>query len=63
MKLLNILADLIKTPHAPRFYRQLQDYYNNIGMYNEATALSLLIEQRFPENNDSTDNTFVANQE
>ena len=54
LSLSEIFAGIIDNPFTPRFYKELQDYYNRSGMDNEAKALSFLISKKFDEKNDNT---------
>lgn len=44
-----ILANLVKNPFAPRFYRQLKEYFLSISKKNEAEAVDFLLKTRFGE--------------
>ena len=56
LQVFKILRDMINKPFAPKFYKDLQNYYRNKGMENEAKAFEYLMEIRFNDNN-SHDNT------
>lgn len=47
---------MINKPFAPKFYKDLQNYYKNKGMQNEADAFEYLMKVRFHANN-THDNT------
>lgn len=57
MELYKILANLVQNPLAPRFYRELRDYYLRVGKANEAAAFDQLIEHKFGKKHDSVDNS------
>lgn len=44
------LVEMIKNPDAPKFYRDLQKFYKNKGMENEAQAFLKLLEIKFNKN-------------
>jgi len=56
LKLFKIFSDMIDKPFAPKFYKDLQTYYRNKDMKNEADAFEHLMRIRFHDN-DSHDNT------
>jgi len=47
---------MIDKPFAPKFYKDLQHYYESKGMKNEAEAFEHLAKVRFDDNN-SNDNS------
>jgi hypothetical protein len=47
---------MMDKPFAPKFYKDLQTYYRNKGMKNEADAFEHLMRTRF-DDNDPHDNT------
>lgn len=52
MDIFHILAAILDKPNAPKFYRELRDYYKNNGMLNNASAVDYLIESRFKKKDD-----------
>ena len=60
MELYQILINLVKHPSAPRFYRELRDYYLKSGMFNEAAAFDRLLEHKFGEKNDPINDSFAS---
>lgn len=48
---------LLDKPAAPKFYRELRDYYENKGLLNEASAIDHLIELKFKKNENPADNS------
>lgn len=50
MEVYKLLAELIKNPSAPRFYRKLEELYKKMNMKNESDAFRNLIETRFNKN-------------
>ena len=54
MEIYQILLAILDKPNVPKFYRELRQHYQTIGMLHEASAISHLIEKKFDKN----DNTF-----
>jgi|694.fasta_scaffold00503_42 hypothetical protein len=53
MEILQIFGALIDKPDVPRFYRELQHYYQKNNMLHEASSVSFLIENKFGKNNEN----------
>jgi len=49
MNISEIYISLLNNPHAPRVYRSLRDYYQQVGMANEAEAFTTLLMDNFGE--------------
>ena len=58
MDIYQIFLALLDKPDAPKFYRELRNYYKTIGLLNEASAIDHLIENKFKKNENSSDNSF-----
>jgi hypothetical protein len=56
MKVYSLYFDLLANPFAIKIYRDLQEYYLDRGMIEEANAFSDLIQFRI-KNYDTSDNT------
>lgn len=54
MDVYRILVELLDKPNAPKFYRNLYNFYKLKNMENEAEAFLYLIENKFDKND--TDN-------
>ena len=53
-----IIIDILKTPDAPKCYRDLKKYFTNRNMLKEASAVDFLIEKKFDKNkNDTSDDS------
>tara|TARA_Y100000034_G_scaffold104648_1_gene131345 strand:+ start:8979 stop:9161 length:183 start_codon:yes stop_codon:yes gene_type:complete len=52
---LDLLASIIANPLHARHYRVLAELYKKQGRVKEYSALSFLIEKRFPKNDNDTD--------
>ncbi len=50
MDIYKIMISLLDNPFAPKFYRELRDYYAKTGKINESLAFDHLIEQKFGKN-------------
>jgi hypothetical protein len=50
MEVYKILLEVINNPEAPKFYRDLQNFYKNEGMENESEAFLKLLEIKFKKN-------------
>jgi len=50
MEVYEILFELIKNPDAPKFYRDLHNFYSKLGLTNESEAFLHLLEIRFKKN-------------
>jgi hypothetical protein len=50
MEVYEILYELIKNPEAPKFYRDLQNFYEKLGLKNESEAFLKLLEIKFKKN-------------
>jgi hypothetical protein len=55
MKPTKLYADLQINPRNKAAYRRLVDYYESIGMDNEAKAFKDLIERKFNDNSANSD--------
>lgn len=62
MEIYQILLAILDKPNVPKFYRELRQYYQTIGMLHEASAVGHLIENKF-EKNDNTFNCSNDNKE
>lgn len=47
MDLYKILISILDKPDVPKFYRDLQIYYQTLNKTQESSAISYLIEQKF----------------
>lgn len=47
MEIYQILLEILNKPDAPKFYRELRNYYQNNNLTHEASAISYLIENKF----------------
>ena len=59
MDIYQIFLELLDKPDAPKFYRELRNYYQNNNLLNEALAIDYLIENKFKKNENSIDNSFI----
>lgn len=59
MDIYQIFLAILDKPDAPKFYRELRDYYKNNNLLNEASAIDHLIENKFKKNENSIDNSLV----
>lgn len=50
MDVYKLLLDILEKPDASKFYKNLRDYYQYIGLSQEASAISFLIEKKFEKN-------------
>lgn len=50
MDVFKILLEVINNPEAPKFYRDLQNFYKEAGMENESEAFLELLEVKFKKN-------------
>ena len=58
MDVYKVLINLLDKPDAPKFYRELRNYYQTKGLVHEATALDYLLEIKFQKKDDnSSDNS------
>lgn len=57
LKLFNLLTDMVEKPFVPKFYKDLQSYYESKGMKNEADAFEYLLKEKFKNDNSSDDNS------
>lgn len=55
LKLFKLFSDMIDKPFAPKFYKDLQTYYRNNSMKNEADAFDYLMRIRFHDNDSHGD--------
>lgn len=55
MEITKLYADLQINPRNKAAYRRLIDYYESIGMENEAKAFEELIERKFNDNDSHPD--------
>jgi hypothetical protein len=55
MEITKLYADLQINPRNKAAYRRLVDYYESIGMENEAKAFEELIERKFNDNDSHPD--------
>ena len=53
MQLHEIFLSILDKPHIPRFYRELQNFYNDAKMYDESSAIVFLIENKFGKKNEN----------
>jgi hypothetical protein len=57
MELTQIFLSILDKPEVPRFYRELQTYYQKSNMSEEAQAIGFLVEKKFEKKNEvSSDN-------
>jgi hypothetical protein len=49
MEIYKILIAILDKPNVPKFYRELRNHYQKNGLFNEAAAISHLIEKKFNE--------------
>jgi len=63
MEIYQILLAILDKPDVPKFYRELRQHYQTIGMEHEASAISHLIEKKFEKKDVSTPNDLPDNQE
>jgi len=47
MEIYQILISLLERPDSPKYYRELRDYYQKLGLENETEAITYLIERKF----------------
>ena len=59
MDIYQIFLELLDKTDAPKFYRELRNYYQNNNLLNEALAIDYLIENKFKKNENSIDNSFI----
>lgn len=51
-----IMYELIDSPDAVKFYRELKKYYDINQLTNESLAITHLLEQKFEKNNENSPN-------
>jgi hypothetical protein len=50
MEIYKILLEILNKPEAPKFYRELSNYYEKNKKIQEASAIKYLLEQKFKKN-------------
>lgn len=61
MEISQIFASILDKPDAPKFYRELQSYYQKKNLTDEALAIGFLLENKFGKNNEqSFDGEYVG---
>lgn len=63
MEIYQILLAILDKPNVPKFYRELRNHYQTIGMQQEASAISHLIEKRFDKKDAIALDDSIDNQE
>lgn len=54
MDVFQILLNILDKPSAPKFYRELYNYYKSKNMQNETEAIRYLIENKFNKNENNS---------
>jgi hypothetical protein len=54
MQINEIFLSILEKPNIPRYYRELQSFYKNIKMFDEASAIGYLLENKFEKKNENT---------
>ena len=63
MEPVQIYNSMIEKPNVPKFYRELQAYYQEHGMLQEAKAVGSLIENKFIKNHEKPPSNSHIDQE
>jgi|694.fasta_scaffold106166_6 hypothetical protein len=64
MEISQIFASMLDKPDAPKFYRELQSYYQKKNLNDEALAIGFLLENKFGKNNEqSSDGEHVSEEQ
>jgi hypothetical protein len=63
MEVSEIFFDLLKTPNAQRWYRELKNFYLKNNYVEEADAINYLLEEKFGKKNEKTSDDTSSTQE
>ena len=54
MDIANIFSSILDKPDVPKFYRELQSYYQKNNLHNESLAIGFLLENKFGKKNEES---------
>lgn len=64
MEISQIFSSILEKPDVPKFYRELQSYYQKNNLIDEALAIGFLLENKFGKNNEKPiDNQYVGQEQ
>ena len=54
MDIAKIFSSILDKPDIPKFYRELQSYYQKNNMLNESLSIGFLLENKFGKKNEES---------